>query len=148
MKTAIYNIETRVGIDGNAYIMELSPRGGGNRLAECIHYATGVDMITNMVKYSVGLPMDEITQKGYDGYWAEIILHSDEEGNFHELWISDEIVPNVIEKDIWISEGTFVGGFSAANEAIGTLILKFDSQQQAESILKNQKKYVKVLLSD
>lgn len=148
MKTAIYNIETRVGIDGNAYIMELSPRGGGNRLAECIYYATGVDMITNMVKYSVGLPMDEITQKGYDGYWAEIILHSDEEGNFRELWISDEIVPNVIEKDIWISEGTFVGGFSAANEAIGTLILKFDSQQQAESILKNQKKYVKVLLSD
>ena len=28
MKTAVYNIETREGTDGKAYIMELSPRGG------------------------------------------------------------------------------------------------------------------------
>ena len=33
MNTAIYNIETREGMDGKVYIMELSPRGGGNRLA-------------------------------------------------------------------------------------------------------------------
>ena len=51
MRTAVYNIETREGTDGKAYIMELSPRGGGNRLAECLRYATGVDMITNMVKF-------------------------------------------------------------------------------------------------
>lgn len=91
MKTAVYNIETREGTDGKAYIMEMSPRGGGNRLAECLRYATGVDMITNMVKYSVGLPIDEIQQKPYNGCWAEIILHSDEPGVFKELWISDEI---------------------------------------------------------
>ena len=44
MKTTIYNIETRVGADGNPYIMEVTPRGGGNRLAEMLRYATGVDM--------------------------------------------------------------------------------------------------------
>ena len=77
MRTAVYNIETREGTDGKAYIMELSPRGGGNRLSECLRYATGIDMITNMVKYSVGLSMDEITQKPYDGCLSEIIIHSD-----------------------------------------------------------------------
>ena len=123
MRTAVYNIETREGTDGKAYIMELSPRGGGNRLSECLRYATGIDMITNMVKYSVGLSMDEITQKPYDGCWAEIILHSDEPGVFKELWISDEIAENVVERDLWIEEGTPVGGFEAANEAIGTLYL-------------------------
>lgn len=146
MRTAVYNIETREGIDGRAYIMELSPRGGGNRLAECLRYATGVDMITNMVKYSVGLPIDEITQKPYDGCWAEIILHSDEPGVFKELWISDEIAPNVVERDLWIKEGTEVGGFTAANEAIGTLILKFENQQRIEEVLGNQSKYVKIEL--
>ena len=45
MRTAVYNIETREGTDGKAYIMELSPRGGGNRLSECLRYATGVDMM-------------------------------------------------------------------------------------------------------
>lgn len=146
MRTAVYNIETREGTDGKAYIMELSPRGGGNRLSECVHHATGVDMITNIVKYSVGLPMDEITQKPYDGYWAEIILHSDESGIFKELWISDEIATNVVERDLWIEEGTIIGGFEAANEAIGTLILKFDSQEETERVLGNQSDYVKVKL--
>lgn len=146
MRTAIYNIETREGIDGKAYIMELSPRGGGNRLAECLRYATGVDMITNMVKYSVGIPIDEIAQKPYEGCWAEIILHSDEPGVFKELWISDEIAENVIERDLWVEEGASVGGFEAANEAIGTLILKFENQERIEEVLGNQSKYVKVRL--
>lgn len=146
MKTAVYNIETREGTDGKSYIMELSPRGGGNRLSECLRYATGVDMITNMVKYSVGLPVDEITQKPYNGCWAEIVLHSDEPGVFKELWISDEIADHVVERDLWIEEGTTVGGFEAANEAIGTLVLRFDSQAKMEEVLGNQSKYVKVIL--
>ena len=146
MKTAVYNIETREGTDGKAYIMELSPRGGGNRLAECLRYATGVDMITNMVKYSVGLSIDNIEQKPYDGCWAEIILHSDKPGVFKELWISDEIKENVIERDLWIEKGTKVGGFSAANEAIGTLILRFDSQEAIDEVLSNQERYVKVVI--
>ena len=147
MRTAVYNIETREGTDGKAYIMELSPRGGGNRLSECLRYATGVDMITNVVKYSVGLPVDEIKQKPYDGCWAEIILHSDKPGVFKELWISDEIAVNVVERDLWIEEGTPVGGFEAANEAIGTLVLKFESQERIEEVLGNQSKYVKVKLA-
>ena len=138
MKTAVYNIETREGIDGKAYIMEISPRGGGNRLSECLRYATGVDMITNMVKYSVGLPIDKITQKSYDGCWAEVILHSDEVGVFDELWISHEIAHNVIEKDLWIEKGAPVGGFESANEAIGTLILKFESEERLQEVLAKQ----------
>ena len=103
-------------------------------------------MITNMVKYSVGLPVDEITQKPYDGCWAEIILHSDEPGVFKELWISNEIASNVVERDLWIEEGASVGGFEAANEAIGTLVLKFENQERIEEVLGNQNKYVKVKL--
>lgn len=146
MRTAVYNIETREGTDGKAYIMELSPRGGGNRLSECLRYATGVDMITNMVKYSVGLPVDDITQKPYDGCWAEIILHSDQDGIFENLWVSDEIADNIVERDLWIEPGMQVGGFKGANEAIGTLVLKLESQKRVEEVLGNQSKYVKVNL--
>ena len=146
MRTAVYNIETREGTDGKAYIMEVSPRGGGNRLAECLRYATGVDMITNMVKYAVGMPVDEITQKPYDGCWAEIILHSDEAGVFDHLWISDELTANVVERDLWIEEGAKVGAFEAANEAIGTLVLKFENEERLQDVLANQSRYAKVVL--
>ena len=70
MGTSIYNIETREGTDGKAYIMEVSPRGGGNRLAECLHYATGVDLVKNTVRAALGLPVEGIEQKPYDGCWA------------------------------------------------------------------------------
>lgn len=146
MKTAVYNIETRESTDGKAYIMEMSPRGGGNRLSECLRYATGVDMITNMVKYSVGLPIDEIEQKDYSGYWAEVILHSDKAGIFESLWISDELQENIVETDLWIEKNQKVGGFSAANEAIGTLIMKFESQEMLNRVLENQSKYIKVIV--
>ena len=146
MGTSIYNIEVRESTNGKAYIMELSPRGGGNRLAEMLRYATGVDLITNAVRAAVGLPVEEISQKPFNGCWAEIILHSDTAGVFDKLWISEEIAENVIEEDLWIASGDQVGGFSAANEAIGTLVLKFRTEERLQEIMSNQSRYVKVLL--
>lgn len=146
MRTSIYNVETRESVDGKAYIMEISPRGGGNRLSEMLKYATGVDLIENSIRGAVGLPILNLKQKGYDGCWAEIILHSDVPGVFDTLWVSEEIKENVIEEDLWIKEGDSVGGFSGANEAIGTLVLKFDTQERLTSVLSNIKEFVKVKL--
>lgn len=145
MKTSIYNIETREGQDGKAYIMEVSPRGGGNRLAEVLRYATGVDLITNAVKAALGEPVD-VAQKEYNGHWAEVILHSDRAGVFDSLWVADEIRENVIEEDLWIRTGDTVGAFSAANEAIGTLILWFDTEQMQQKVLAQVDRYVRVIL--
>lgn len=146
MKNSIYNIETRECTNGKAYIMECSPRGGGNRLAEMIRYMTGVDMITNIVKSALGMEFDVIEQKELKDNWAEIILHSEKEGTFEKLWISEEISSNIVENDLWIETGTHVGGFSGANEAIGTMMLKFDSEIQMNHVLNNQNNYIKVIV--
>ena len=146
MKNSIYNIETRECTNGKAYIMECSPRGGGNRLAEMVRYMTGVDMITNIVKVALGMEPDDINQQEIKDNWAEIILHSEKEGIFEKLWISEEISSNIVENDLWIETGTHVGGFSGANEAIGTIVLKFDSQKQMDEVLNNQEKYINVIL--
>lgn len=146
MKSSIYNIETRECTNGKAYIMECSPRGGGNRLAEMIRYMTGVDMITNIVKSALGMEVDVIEQKEIKDNWAEIILHSEKEGIFEKLWISEEISSNIVENDLWIETGTHVGGFSGANEAIGTMVLKFDSEIQMNNVLNNQNNYIKVIV--
>ena len=146
MKSSIYNIETRECTNGKAYIMECSPRGGGNRLAEMVRYMTGVDMITNIVKVALGMEPDDINQQEIKDNWAEIILHSEKEGIFEKLWISEEISSNIVENDLWIETGTHVGGFSGANEAIGTLVLKFDSEIQMNNVLNNQNNYIKVIV--
>lgn len=144
--SSIYNIETRECVDGKAYIMECSPRGGGNRLAECLHYATGVDLIRAAVLAAIGETVTGIEQRPYNGSWAEIIIHSDRPGIFQNLWISEAIRDCVIERDLWVKAGDHVGGFSAANEAIGTLILRFDSPEQLETVMANQKEYIRVVV--
>lgn len=146
MKSSIYNIETRECTNGKAYIMECSPRGGGNRLAEMVRYMTGVDMITNIVKVALGMETDNIKQQEIKDNWAEIILHSEKEGTFEKLWISDEISSNIVENDLWIEDGTKVGGFAGANEAIGTMVLKFDNEIQMNNVLNNQNNYIKVIV--
>ena len=146
LKTSVYNIETRECINGKAYIMEVSPRGGGNRLSEMARYATGVDMITNAVRAVVGLPVENIEQKEFDGHWAIIMLHSTVPGTFDSLWTSDDIKNNLIERDLWIEPGTEVGGFKGANEAIGSLVLRFDTEDEMLNVMNNQEKFVKVIL--
>ena len=143
--TSIYNIETREGMDGKAYIMECSPRGGGNRLAECLEYATGVKLVENAVRAALGMPVVGVEQKPYDGCWAEVILHSDKPGVFESLWIDEAIADTVVERDLWIEPGATVGGFSAANEAIGTLVLKFKNEKDLERVMRAPGEYVKVV---
>ena len=125
MGTSIYNIETRIGTDGKPYIMEVSPRGGGNRLSEMVRYATGVDLIKASVRAAVGDQVSGVSQKGYGGHWAEIILHSEEDGIFEGLEVSEELRNDIIEEDLWIKPGDRISGFSGANNAVGTVVLNF-----------------------
>lgn len=146
MDTSVYNIETRIGIDNKPYIMEVTPRGGGNRLSEMLRYATGVDLIKACVRASVGEEVPKISQKPYIGNWAEIILHADKSGNFQNLLISDDINSYVVEKDLWVKPGDKVLGFEGANNAIGTLVLNFDSQEQLKEKLAAQDQWLKIVV--
>lgn len=147
MRTSIYNVETRVGKNGKCYIMEVSPRGGGNRLAEMLRMATGIDMITAAVKAALGEEVADITQKPYDGHWAEVILHADKLGIFQGLDISSELEPYVIEKDLWVKIGDTIASFNGANDAIGTLVMKFHAHDKTEEVLSNIDSNIKIRIN-
>lgn len=148
MRTSIYNIETRVGTNGKPYIMEVSPRGGGNRLAEMLRYATGVDLITNAVRAAVGEEVVGVEQKPYKGAWAEVVLHSDKGGKFQELSVDASAVnAEVVETDLWVQPGDQVHAFKGANDAIGTLVLNFVSEAELVSALKNVADWVRIKVS-
>lgn len=145
LKTVVYNIETRIGINGKPYIMELTPRGGGNRLCEMLRYATGVDMITAITRAIVGDPiLDPIEQKPYNGHWAEIILHADKNGVFDHLKISKDLPAEIVEEDLWVKQGDKVESFEGANNSIGTLVLKFKTAEELEYAITHQWEWLKV----
>lgn len=155
MQTAVYNIETRVGTDGKPYIMECTPRGGGNRLCEMLRYATGVDMIDAMVQYAVGESMSnqqlsiskcKSPQAIYTGHWAEVILHADKDGVFDSLEIANTLPAEVVERDLWVEKGDRVEAFNGANNAIGTLVLRFADKEQMEYAVTHQNEWLKVVV--
>lgn len=146
LKTAVFNIEVRVGTNGKPYIMELTPRGGGNRLCEMLRYATDVDMITAITRAIVGDTPETIDQQPYNGCWAEVILHADSDGEFVDLEIDNSLPAEVVERDLWVKPGDKVHGFEGANDAIGTLVLKFDNQTDLEEALANQSDWLKVVV--
>lgn len=145
MKTSVYNVETRVGTNGKTYIMEVSPRGGGNRLSEMVRFATGIDLITNAVRAAIGDSVIGLKQKQYNGFWAEIILHSDKNGVFEGINIDEHLHSKIHEIDLWVKEGDKVSTFKAANNSIGTLVLNFETHAELLSILKQNKSWIKTL---
>lgn len=147
MRTSIYNIETRVGVNGKPYIMEVSPRGGGNRLAEMVRFATGVDLITNAVRAAVGEEIVGVEQKLYDGHWAEVVLHAEKDGRFKALGIDEDFYQaHVKQVDLWVKENDKVNAFKGANDAIGTLVLNFDNEESLLTALANPKVWSKITL--
>lgn len=148
MKTSIYNVETRIGIDGKPYIMEVSPRGGGNRLAEMVRFATGVDLITNAVRAAVGDSVTDVEQKPYNGHWAELVLHTQKDGRFVMLDIDKDFYSEYVRQvDLWVKEGDYVSSFKGANDAIGTLVLNFGSDIQLEKALVIYNNYLQIKIN-
>lgn len=137
MGTSIYNVETRVGIDGKPYIMEVSPRGGGNRLAEMIRFSKGVDLIDAAVCGAVGEQIAEIETKPYVGHWAEVILHAYRQGVFMGLKTSREITRYIVDTDLWIEKGSTVYPFKGANNSIGTVVLNLDNEEMLMGFMQN-----------
>jgi len=146
--TSIYNVEVRESIAGKPYIMEVSPRGGGNRIAEVLRYSTGINLIKNSVLAAIGQSNLDFRQIDYNGYWAEIILHTNIKGIFKGLEIDKYLRKNnLIEVDLWARNGDLVEEFSGANNSLGTLILRFETQGQLEEFFDNSDRLIKVIVS-
>jgi hypothetical protein len=110
-----------------------------------MRYATGVDMITGAVRAAVGDPV-EIEQKPLDGSWAEIIVHADKAGILDHYEIAPSMETKVIEKDFWAKSGDAVKEFQSARDAIGTLVMRFNTQEELEHAITHQREWLKVVV--
>ncbi|MCG9970427.1 ATP-grasp domain-containing protein [Christiangramia crocea] len=145
--TSLFNIEVRVGLNGLPYIMEVSPRGGGNRLSEMVKNASGLNLIRYAIQGAMGEQISMNEKVNYKGNWCELILYSKDEGEFAGMEIHSSLNPYLKEKDLWVDIGDRIYPFSSANYAIGTLIFNFDTTEQIEHLMENRDKLIKINLS-
>ena len=147
VQTGLFNVEWRICKNGKPYLMEVSPRAGGNRLAEMLNYAADVDIIEAEVCKAIGEPIPDIHEPHYNGYFAILVLHNDLPGIFDHLEMDDYFRREyVIEEEVRVNKGDKVSSFSGANNAIGTLFLKFDTQAELEHIMNSYRNYVHIIV--
>ena len=60
--------------------------------------------------------------------------------------MDQEYEPYVIEKDFWFKRGDEVKEFQSARDAIGTLVLNFETAEELEKAIANQRGWLKVVV--
>ena len=150
LRDGVFNIETRVATDGKAYIMESSPRGGGNRLCEMLKYATDgkTDLVMAAVKAALGEPVSNLSMPVYNGFWYQQMLHSDHDGVFAGMeYASDFIASHLAEEQLWIEPGAKIEAFTAANHAFGSVFLRFDTQAELDAFRAEPSEFMRAKVS-
>lgn len=147
-RTGIFNVEWRVCRDGKVYLMEVSPRAGGNRLAEILNHATDVDIIEAEVSKAINESIPIIHEPNYNGHYCILVLHANRSGRFVDVKIGNSLKGDLIEKEIRVEKGSLVEPFSGANNAIGTLFLRFNSRQEMDYALSHQSDWLSIILEE
>lgn len=148
MKHGIYNIETCVGTNGKPYIMEVSPRGGGCRIAEIQKLAYGVDLIENEIRQAVGMPILPIDSYECDGVWCELVVYAQPHqcGTFVKYEIDPEIESNYVKMvDIQKKPGDKVEAFAGGNTSFGNIFLRCDDRKTLDGLLSNITSWFKII---
>lgn len=143
--TGLFNVEARVCKNGKLYLMEVSPRAGGNRLAEMLNYAADININEAETRKALGLPIGIMREPKYNGHFAVLVLHSYKNGIFDSIDINEAFKANhVIETELRVSPGEKIAKFTGANAAIGTLFLRFESREELTHFLSVQDSWMKI----
>ena len=144
--TGLYNVESRLCKNGKPYIMEVSPRAGGNRIAELQRIGTGIDLIESEVLKAVGETLPHtVAMPQYDGCYVNDIVHSLEAGTYQGITYDESFQKNhVISEAIYPSIGDHVEAFHGANNAVGSIFLKFASRKECDEKKAKLSEYIKI----
>lgn len=145
MKSNAYNVEAIVGEDDKVYLLELGARSGGSLIPQVTKYATGVDMVTYVIKAAMGEDCSDLKMAEPKGYWSNYMVHANETGLFQSISFDPDFEKNhLVEWVTDIKPGDPVHKFRDAQDCIGEFILRYDNMEQMFEVIKNIESYINV----
>ena len=147
MKSNAYNVEAIVGQDDKVYLLELGARSGGSLIPQVTEYATGVNMVTYVIKAAMGEDCSDLKQVEPTGFWSNYMVHANATGKFVRIEFDEEFkTKHLVDWVTDIKLGDAVHKFRDAQDCIGEFILKYDSMEQMFEVIKNIEKFVNVVV--
>ena len=148
-KNGLYNIECRVCSNGKTYLMEVSPRGGGNHIALLQDMAYGTNFIENEIRASLGEELRMSTPHEIDGYWCTYSIHpkKHQTGILQSISINDKNKEDNLKfLDLAYQPGMEIRSFTGANMSLGDLILYFNTKGELDAAISNPNKWLRTEL--
>ena len=133
-----FNVDLFILENGEPFINEIGPRNGGNFIPQVTKLATGVDMIEATVEscYDKNYTFKPIFSNS-DYYYSSYMIHSkDREGKFKSIRYKKNLKDKIVLETLFINEGDNVNKFFKGNDAIGNLILEFESLKEMNEMYK------------
>lgn len=140
------NFEYQFDKNRNFFLIEIGPRNGGNLIPEVIKVATGVDLIKYTVDSALGLSCAALKMEQENGWYSSYLLHAMKDGVVKEIWYSDEIKNNIVQKNVYTKPGEKVRKFNGSNDTLGSFIMKFETQKEMLYKMDNMENFLKVIL--
>ena len=144
MRTCTYNFDMRIDKDFNVYLMEVTPRDGGNYIPDVIRHATGVDLVECSMKAAMGEKIELPADHAPKGFWSYYAVHSYEDGILDEVSIREDVNPMIIENHLNKKPGDSIEAFRGAGSTLGCLLMKFGSLDQMLYMMDHSEEWITV----
>jgi len=141
------NIEARVTPAGEVYIIEVSPRNGGNYVPIIQEHLTGFDFVSKIIYNSLGINNEVIDKPYTKKVGAHYILHSETKGIFQDIKISDRIKPHIFFHKVFKSPGDVVNEYVGSDTSIGVMLLEFDNISERDTLMSDVSELIQVVIA-
>lgn len=128
-ETGGINVEVIRDKKNNFYILEIGARNGGNFMPQLMKHATGFDLVKANVDALFNKSLNYNFHKTFKFHYAQIILHSKEDGIFQGINIPNEFQNNLVESTIYFNPGDKINRYKNSKDVVGVIIIKIQKDE-------------------
>ena len=148
-KNGLYNVECRVCSNGKAYLMEVSPRGGGNHIALLQDMAYGTNFIENEIRASLGEELRMSAPHEIEGVWCIYSIHptKNHQGVLRSITFDERVEKEHLSfLDLAVKTNDVIKPFTGANVGLGDAMLSFATRDELENTIANAANLLEIKL--
>jgi hypothetical protein len=129
------NIEARVSPAGDVYVIEIGPRNGGDYIPLIQSRLTGFDFVERVLDAALGVGAGTPVPPARCGIGACYTLHSDRDGRYAGLMVSDTVRDRLVLLEMFVSAGDTVRRHEGSNTSLGVALLQFATLEERDRII-------------
>jgi biotin carboxylase len=136
IENCLLNVEARLAKDGKVYLMEVSPRGGGNNLSYVSDVNSDFKVLKNYEKILNGECLN-LKSSLPSKYLLYLVIYSKSSGSYKDISLNDNYKNKLLELKVNINIGEKIEMISGANTTFGFLLLNFNSKIELMKAIEN-----------